>query len=88
MRSKKTSALGASLAGRWAAKEAFLKALGGEISTIPYHDISTVRSAAGAPRLILTGLAAAALAERGGRSLHVSISHERDFAVGLVVIED
>ncbi len=84
---KKSAALAASVAGRWAVKEAFLKAVGGEIASIPYHDISTVRTAGGAPGLVLLGVAAERLNQRGGQSVHVSISHERDYAVGLVIIE-
>jgi phosphopantetheinyl transferase (holo-ACP synthase) len=37
---------------------------------------------------VLHGRAAAALAACGGRRILASISHERDLAVGFVVIED
>ena len=77
----------ATAAGRWAAKEAFLKALGGSIAHIPYHDISVVAGPAGAPSLVLTGAAAAAFAACRGRRCHLSISHERDYAVATVLIE-
>jgi len=75
-------------AGRWAAKEAFLKALGGSIAHIPYQDISVIRQSGGAPQLDVSGLAAEELAQRGGRRLHLSISHERQYAVATVLIED
>jgi len=77
----------AALAARWAAREAFLKALGGQVSGIPYRDIEVVRAAAGAPSLRLHGRAAEALAARGGRRVHLALSHERAFAVATVVIE-
>ena len=80
--------LAASLAGRWAAKEAFLKALGGEIAHIPYHEVTVLRTESGQPQLLVTNSAAQALTARGGRHLHVSISHEREYAVATVVIED
>lgn len=78
----------AALAARWAAREAFLKALGGGLQGIPYRDIEVVRGPSGAPSLRLHGRAAAALAERGGRRVHVALSHERAYAVATVVIED
>ncbi len=79
--------LAATVAGRWAAKEAFLKALGGTIGHIPYSDVGVTNSADGAPRLVLTGEAATALADRGGQQIHVTISHEREYAVATVLIE-
>lgn len=77
----------AALAARWAAREAFLKALGGDVAGIPYRDVEVVRGADGAPTLRLHGRAAAALAARGGRRVHVALSHERAYAVATVVIE-
>ena len=79
--------MAAAVAGRWAAKEAFLKALGGAIGHIPYRDVGIVRTDSGAPQVELDGAAAAALRARGGHNVHVSISHEREFAVATVVIE-
>jgi len=77
----------AQVAGRWAVKEACLKALGGDVRGIPYRDIEVGRSAGGAPRVVLHGLAAAALAAGGGGTVQASLSHERDAAVGFVVID-
>jgi holo-[acyl-carrier protein] synthase len=75
------------VAGRWAAKEAFLKAIGGNISNIPYHDISVVRDANGAPLLEALGAASVAFSARGGQRAHLSISHEKEYAIALVIIE-
>lgn len=80
-------ALTAAVAGRWAAKEAFLKALGGSIGHVPYHEVAVLNDAEGAPVLSVTGTAAAELAARGGRLLHLTISHEREYAVATVLIE-
>lgn len=80
--------LAAHVAGRWAVKEACLKALGGNLRGIPYRDIEVRSAAGGGPEVVLHGRAAAALAGCGGRRILASISHERDLAVGFVVIED
>ncbi len=77
----------ATLAARWAAREAFLKALGGDVRTIPYRDIEVVRQDHGPVALQVRGRAAAALAERGGKRIHVSLTHERTHAVAVVIIE-
>jgi len=75
------------LAGRWAAKEAFLKALGADVRGIPYRDIEVQRSAAGPVGLVLHGMALAALDRAGGKKVHLTISHEREFAVASVLVE-
>ena len=77
------------LGGRWAAKEAAAKALGcgigGECS---FTDIEITDNSAGAPMITCTAPAAARLAESGGKlHWHVSISHERAYAVATVIIE-
>ena len=77
----------ASLAGRWAAKEAFLKALGVDVRGIPYRDIEVAKSTLGPVGLVLHGRARDALARVGGRRIHLTISHEREFAVASVLIE-
>ena len=77
----------AAAAARWAAKEAFLKALGGPIRHIPYQAVVVVTGPDGQPGLALSGVAETALAERGGRRVHVSLSHERDFALATVLLE-
>ena len=88
LRRRQGEAFACAVAGRWAAKEAFLKALGGSIGHIPYHDIAVVSTSAGAPLVELDGVAATVFAANGGQRVQVSISHEREFAVATVVIED
>jgi len=77
----------ASVAGRWAAKEAFLKALGADVSGIPYRSIEVVKSTHGPVELVLHGRASDALAAVGADGIHLTISHEREFAVATVIIE-
>ena len=77
----------ASVAGRWAAKEAFLKALGADVRGIPYRNIEVVKSVHGPVKLVLHGRAGDALSAAGGDGIHLTISHEREFAVATVIIE-
>ena len=75
-------------AGRWAAKEAAAKALGcgiGEMCALT--DVEILDDAAGAPHL---GCTAPAVKHFAGRTLrwHVSISHEKAYAVATVILED
>jgi holo-[acyl-carrier protein] synthase len=77
----------ATLAARWAAKEAFLKALGSGLGTVAMRDIEVVRGESGEPQLRLHGTAARLCAQAGGSRTHVSLSHERKYAVAVVVIE-
>ena len=76
------------LAGRWAAKEAFLKALGADVRGIPYRDIEVRRSPEGPVGIALHGKALTAVNRVGGQRVHLTISHEREYAVATVLIED
>lgn len=72
------------LAGRFAAKEACLKALTTGLSEgIDWKDIEVVRSPSGRPELRLHGEARRFL---GGRNAFLSISYEKGLAIALVVI--
>ncbi|HET9598483.1 MAG TPA: holo-ACP synthase [Anaeromyxobacteraceae bacterium] len=74
-------------AARFAAKEAFLKALGlGVFSGVALHEIEVVREASGRPRLRLGPSAAAALRAVGGDDALVSLSHDGDMALAFVVV--
>jgi len=74
------------LAGNWAAKEAFLKALGARAAGVPLSAIEVVAAAWGSPVLQLRGAAARALEAMGGRSPHLSLARAGDWAVALVAI--
>jgi holo-[acyl-carrier protein] synthase len=77
-----------SYAGRFAAKEAFLKALGsGWRGEIAWQDIEIVNDEAGAPSFNLTGEAARLIDERQAKHVHLSISHTKEHAVASVIIE-
>jgi holo-[acyl-carrier protein] synthase len=82
----------AALAGNWAAREAFLKALGAvaagvPLSAIEVGEVGELGEAAGrAPVLRLSGAAAGALEAMGGRSAHLSLARAGDWAAALVAI--
>ena len=74
----------ASLAARFAAKEATIKALGSREPAL--HEIEVVRPAASRPRIRLRGRAAEVARRQGVRELALSLSHARDHAVAVVVL--
>jgi len=74
-----------SLAGRFAAKEACMKALGAPGKGINWRDIEIASEKDGKPLVVLHG-AAKTLAEKEGTvSPSVTISHCKDYAVALVI---
>ncbi|GAA1734046.1 holo-ACP synthase [Microcella frigidaquae] len=75
-----------SLAGRFAAKEALLKALGAT-DGIGWHDMEVISDAEGNPDIAVSGRAAEIAAARGIASLHVSMSHDAGVAIAFVVAE-
>ena len=77
-----------SLAARFAAKEAFGKALGTGLREIRLSDIRVITNFNGKPEILVYGTAAAALKKSGGKRLHLSLTHERDNALAFVVLED
>ncbi len=74
------------LAGRFAAKEAFAKALDGARG-VGWHEVLVRRTPSGRPVLELTGNALTMVHGFGGDSWHVSITHDAGVAVAVVVIE-
>ena len=84
----KGAAAAQSYAGRFAAKEAFLKAIKtGWRGKITWHDIEILNDADGVPSLNVKGEAFRILTERGAESVHLSISHTTEHAVASVVLE-
>ena len=73
------------LAGRFAAKEAAMKALGTGLRGVGWKDIEVVRNRAGAPSVRLHGRAKLRAEALGVRELSLSFSHSRDYAVAFVV---
>ncbi|MCB5178601.1 holo-ACP synthase [Streptomyces antimicrobicus] len=76
----------ASLAARFAAKEALAKALGAP-GNLLWTDAEVYVEASGQPRLRVTGSVAARAAELGVASWHVSLSHDAGVASAVVIAE-
>jgi len=76
-----------SLAARFAAKEAYGKALGTGMRGIRLKDIQVRNDEHGKPEMFLHGTAAEALLRSGAWRVHLSMSHERKHALAMVVIE-
>lgn len=75
------------LAGRFAAKEAVLKCLGVGLSRLSWHDVEIIPDELGAPQVLFKEAALAILSKKGLKSVKVSISHSRDYAVAVAVGE-
>lgn len=76
----------ASLAARFAAKEALAKALGAP-GGLRWTDAEVFVEDGGRPRLRVTGTVAARAAELGVQSWHVSLSHDAGVASAVVIAE-
>jgi holo-[acyl-carrier protein] synthase len=76
----------ASLAARFAAKEALAKALGAP-GNLAWHDAEVVSESSGRPLFTLRGTVAARAAELGATSVHLSLSHDAGIASAVVVLE-
>ena len=75
-----------SLAARYAAKEALIKALGGS-DGVYWTEIEITPEDSGRPWFTLTGSTADVVAARGIAGLHLSMSHDAGFATAFVVAE-
>lgn len=76
------------VAARFAAKEAAVKALGTGFSQgIGLQDIEVHKEASGRPVLVLHGPAATRCAALGATGLHLSLTHGRDTAAAVVILE-
>ncbi len=77
------------IASRFAAKEAFLKALGtGYADGISWHDMEVARKKGQRPTLHISGRALEIMNNMSVGRTHLSISHEKKYAVAQVVLED
>lgn len=65
------------VSGRFAAKEAFIKALGGQFSEIAFHHISILYNEFGAPVIHFQG-----------QTYPVSIAHDGEYATAICVFID
>lgn len=75
-----------SLAARYAAKEALIKALGGS-DGVHWTDIEIASEPSGRPVFALSGSTASAVDARGITALHLSLSHDAGLATAYVVAE-
>lgn len=78
-----------SLAGKFAAREAFFKALGTGFSGFSPKDISIINNSDGRP-VVIPGEKVTAKLNSMYKSwkIHLSISHEKEYAVAQVILED
>lgn len=76
----------ASLAARFAAKEALAKSLGAPAG-LRWLDAEITSEPSGRPRLTVTGTVAARAAELGVTSWHISLSHDAGVASAVVIAE-
>ena len=75
-----------SLAGRFAAKEALIKALG-DSTGVTWHDMRVVSNELGNPGFELHASTKAIADGRGITAIHLSMSHDAGFAIAYVIAE-
>ncbi|WHH61748.1 holo-ACP synthase [Petroclostridium sp. X23] len=75
------------IAGNFAAKEAFSKALGTGIRNFTLKDVEVLRDPVGKPYINLFNNAFAVMQELEISKIHVSISHCRQYAAANVIAE-
>jgi holo-[acyl-carrier protein] synthase len=84
----KGAAAAQSYAARFAAKEAFLKALKtGWRGKITWHDMEILNDAQGVPKLEIKAEAKNILENLGANQIHLSLSHTTEHAVAQVILE-
>lgn len=90
---RKEASLLQHIAARFAAKESFSKALGTGLTAFNLRDAFIKKDSNGAPSLVVTKTALTALNDLAKRNhinkatVHISLSHEKEFAVAFCVIE-
>jgi holo-[acyl-carrier protein] synthase len=89
---KSSADVAQSLAARFAAKEAVMKALGTGIGAFALTDVEVCRTLGkgatrNAPFLVLHGTAAALAGAHGAGRFHLSLTHTDDVAIAFVVAE-
>lgn len=79
----------ASLAGRFAAKEAMLKALGtGWSAGVSWQDIEVLNEVGGRPVATVQGRTGVLVRQAGVTRIYVSLSHDGDYAIAEVILTD
>jgi phosphopantetheine--protein transferase-like protein len=75
-----------SLAVRFAAKEALIKAISSEIF-INMKDVEIVNDESGKPSVKVQGAVETFFINKGIKQYHLSLSHEKEFGIACVVLE-
>ena len=75
----------ASLAARFAAREAVMKALGVGLGAFDFHDVSVCRASSGQPDLLVVGRALQLATDQGITSWHLSLTHTESIAMAYVI---
>lgn len=75
-----------SWAGRFAAKEAILKALGTGLRDLTWQDIEIISGPQGEPLAFLSERAEGKAKARGGSVVRISISHDRSKAIAMAIL--
>ena len=76
-----------SLAARFAAKEALGKALGIGIGLLTLRDICVSKNERGKPQMIVYNSVKERVIKSGANKIHVSLSHDKDYAIAQVILE-
>ena len=76
----------ASYAARFAAKEAFFKAIGTGI-IFSLTEVEIINNEVGQPEIFLRGATAQFAEEKGVKKIFVSLSHSLEYATAVVVLE-
>jgi len=75
-------------AGKFAAKEAFMKAINmGIKQEIWFLQIEIRNRVSGAPEILCSGKAEETLSNLAAENIHVSISHNKNTAIAMVIVE-
>ena len=75
-----------SLAVRFAAKEALIKAIGSEVPVL-LTEIEVINAANGRPDIKISGRLKEFFSERSIKQTALSLSHEKDYGIACVVLE-
>jgi holo-[acyl-carrier protein] synthase len=77
---------GYSLAARFAAKEALMKAVG-KAQGLSFQEVEIIKDEFGKPSFELSGQSQATVSDKGIANLHLSLSHDGGIAVAYVIAE-
>jgi holo-[acyl-carrier protein] synthase len=77
---------GYSLAARFAAKEALMKAVG-KAQGLSFQEVEVIKDEFGKPSFELSGQSQTTVSDKGIANLHLSLSHDGGIAVAYVIAE-